>query len=48
MAALFIYGLLWNDRNRSALAKGYFSGLVALRIVSFNKDKLKEYIENNT
>jgi glycosyltransferase involved in cell wall biosynthesis len=48
MVALFIYGLLWNDRNRSALAKGYFSGLVALRKVSFNKDKLKEYIENNT
>jgi len=48
MAALFIYGLLWKDRNRSALAAGYFSGLFTLKIVNFNKYKLKKYIEDNT
>ena len=48
MIALFIYGLLFKDRYRSALASGAFSGLAVLQKVQFNKYKIVKYIEENT
>ena len=48
MTALLIYGLLTNDKNRSAFASGGFSGLAIIPIVGFNKYKLIKYIEEKT
>jgi glycosyltransferase involved in cell wall biosynthesis len=45
MTALFIYGLFFKDKFRSAFAKGMFTGLAVIPIVQFNKHKIIKYIE---
>jgi glycosyltransferase involved in cell wall biosynthesis len=45
MTALFIYGLFFKDKFRSAFATGMFTGLAVIPIVQFNKHKIIKYIE---